>query len=144
MHTLIARVGDRQVVVGAGKGGVVVGLDPDTGRVRCQTPVPGDPLGGVTVVNDLALIALLDGTIVALDRADGHTVWTTQTTGGINGWMSVAGDTLVVLVGNASPPQRRVTPLPDPPTGGSRSRSRTRPNRRSRPGPPRAPARRCR
>lgn len=99
---------DQESYIGSPLGtadGVVVAVDAATGRVRWQTSVPGDPLGGVTVVNDLVMTALLDGTIVALDRADGHTVWLRKAPGGINGWMSVAGDTLVVPVGNASPPR---------------------------------------
>ena len=38
-------------------------------QVRWDTDVPGDPLGGVTVVNDLVFTALLDGKVVALDRS---------------------------------------------------------------------------
>jgi alcohol dehydrogenase (cytochrome c) len=39
VHVLLADVRGREVVVSAGKSGVVVGLDPDTGRVLWQTPV---------------------------------------------------------------------------------------------------------
>jgi outer membrane protein assembly factor BamB len=85
--------------------GQVVAVDAATGELRWSTDVPGDPLGGVTVVNDLVLTALLDGRLVALSRADGEIVWIEDTGGGINGWMSVAGDLLVVPVGNAQPPQ---------------------------------------
>ena len=54
---------------------------------------PGDPLGAATVVNDLVFTALLDGTILALDRDDGEIVCTRTTPGGgINGWMAVADD----------------------------------------------------
>src|SRR6185295_15389606 len=44
--------------------GEVVALDATTGKVTWDTKVPGDPLGAATVVNDLVLTALLDGTIV--------------------------------------------------------------------------------
>ena len=40
--------------------------DARTGKVVWDTKVPGDPLGGATVVNDLVFTALLDGTVVAL------------------------------------------------------------------------------
>ena len=85
--------------------GVVTAVDARTGRVRWKTTVPGDPLGGATVVNDLVLTALLDGSIVVLDRGTGHIVHTIKTAGGINGWMSAAGDQLVVPIGNAQPPR---------------------------------------
>ena len=62
-------------------------------------------MGAATVVNDLVLTALLDGTIVALDRPTGAMVWQTSAPGGINGWMSIADDLLVVPVGNADPPR---------------------------------------
>ena len=38
-----------------------VAIDATTGAVRWATKVPGDPLGGATVVNDLVFTALLDG-----------------------------------------------------------------------------------
>lgn len=85
--------------------GEVVAIDATSGAVRWTTAVPGDPMGGATVVNDLVLTALLDGTIVAIDRDTGTTVWRTTAPGGINGWMAVAGDLLVVPVGNAKPPR---------------------------------------
>ena len=40
---------------------------PPTARSSGSTEVPGDPLGGATVVNDLVLTALLDGTVIALE-----------------------------------------------------------------------------
>ena len=48
--------------------GEVVAINAVNGKVVWDTTVPGDPLGGATVVNDLVLTALLDGTVVALDR----------------------------------------------------------------------------
>jgi outer membrane protein assembly factor BamB len=83
--------------------GQVVALDARTGKVKWQRRVPGQPLGGTTVVNDLVFTATLNGTIVALDRSTGKIVWRHRAPGGINGWMSVAGDTIVVPVGNARP-----------------------------------------
>ena len=85
--------------------GDIVVLDAETGEVRWDTKVPGDPLGGTTVVNDLVFTALLEGQIVALDRNTGKIVWKTKAPGSINGWMSVAGNLLVVPVGSASPPR---------------------------------------
>jgi outer membrane protein assembly factor BamB len=85
--------------------GVVVAIDAATGKQQWSTQVAGDPLGGVTVVNNLLFTTLVSGQIVAINRATGTIVWTQTLPGGTNGWMSVVGDTLFVPVGNASPPQ---------------------------------------
>lgn len=85
--------------------GEVVAIDAATGGVLWATSVPGDPLGGVTVVNDLVLTALLDGRILALARDTGEIMYELATPGGINGWMSVVGDRIFVPVGQAGPPQ---------------------------------------
>ena len=65
--------------------------DALTGEQLWEARVPGDPLGGTLVVNDLVLTATLQGTIVALDRQTGDVVWQEQAPGGINGWMVAAG-----------------------------------------------------
>jgi outer membrane protein assembly factor BamB len=91
----------------------MVAIDAATGKITWSTKVPGDPLGGATVVNDLVFTALLDGTVVALRRDDGKIVWKQKLAGGINGWLSVAGDTIVVPVGNAEPPQLVALSLPE-------------------------------
>ncbi len=85
--------------------GQVVALDATDGTILWSVSVPGDPLGGVLVLNDMVVTATLDGRLVALDRSDGETVWQKEAPGGLNGWMSAAGDLLVVPVGNADPPQ---------------------------------------
>jgi outer membrane protein assembly factor BamB len=84
--------------------GEVSAVDADTGEVLWETDVPGDPLGGTAVVNDLVFTATLQGEVLALGRDDGEIVWTFEAPGGINGWMAVVGDHLYVPVGNASPP----------------------------------------
>lgn len=98
---------DETAYFGAAMGqrdGEVAAVDAADGSVLWSTPVPGDPLGGTTVVADLVLTALLDGTLVALRRSDGEIVWTDEAGGGVNGWMAVAGDRLVVPVGMSDPP----------------------------------------
>ena len=84
--------------------GVVTAINAASGKVLWHTTVKGDPLGGATVINDLVLTALLDGTIVVLRRDTGKLVKTIKADGGINGWMSAAGDQIIVPVGNASKP----------------------------------------
>ena len=65
--------------------------------------MPGQPLGAATVVNDLVLTTLLDGTLLALDRSTGEIVHSVELDGGTNGWMAVAGDALIVPVATSSP-----------------------------------------
>ena len=92
--------------------GEVSAVDAATGELLWEVDVPGDPLGATTVVNDLVLTVLLDGTILALDRADGGVVATFDAGGGVNGWPSVAGDVLFVPIGNTAPPQVLALGLP--------------------------------
>jgi outer membrane protein assembly factor BamB len=92
--------------------GVVVAVDAATGKVRWSTKVPGDPLGGAIVVNDLVLTALLGGELVAIDRGTGKIVHTIDLPGGVNGWMVAVGDDLIVPVGNSNPPQLLAYRLP--------------------------------
>jgi outer membrane protein assembly factor BamB len=90
--------------------GEVVALSARTGKIVWDTKVPGDPTGGVTIVNDLVLTATYQGAVVALDRSTGTVVWKVQEGGVINGWMSVAGSQVYVPVG--SPPQLVALRLP--------------------------------
>lgn len=84
--------------------GEVVALDARTGRKLWDTSVPGDPTGGITLVNNLVLTATLQGSILALSRSSGKIVWQLKAPGGIDGWMSVAGKTILVPVGLSNPP----------------------------------------
>jgi glucose dehydrogenase len=86
------------------RNGLVVAVDAQTGKLQWSTAVPGDPLGGATVVNDVVFTALLGGGIVALNRATGAIVATTKSAG-VNGWMAAAGDLLGVPVSSSDPPQ---------------------------------------
>jgi glucose dehydrogenase len=92
--------------------GEVVAINAANGHVVWDTTVPGDPLGGATVVNDLVFTALLDGTILALRRDTGAIVWRHKADGGINGWLSATADTLYVPVGQSNPPQILALRLP--------------------------------
>jgi outer membrane protein assembly factor BamB len=85
--------------------GEVVAIDATTGSVLWDVRVPGDPLGGATVVGDLVFTGLQDGRLLALSRADGSTVWSYQAHGVVNAWPAVVGDTIVWPLGGASPPQ---------------------------------------
>lgn len=92
--------------------GEVVAVDARTGKIRWSTEVPGDPLGGTTVVGDLVMTALVDGTVLALNRASGEIVRTWALGGGVNGWMAVLGDVMLVPVGMLRPPELVALGLP--------------------------------
>jgi outer membrane protein assembly factor BamB len=80
--------------------GDVVAMSARTGQTVWDTKVPGDPTGGVTIVNDLVLTATYQGTVVALNRASGAVVWSYHGPGLINGWMSIVGDEIYLPVGS--------------------------------------------
>jgi outer membrane protein assembly factor BamB len=83
--------------------GDLVAIDVATGKILWTTTVEGDPTGGATVVNDLVITATFQGNVIAYQRETGKEVWRWRAPGGINSWMSVSGDTLVIPVGSASP-----------------------------------------
>jgi outer membrane protein assembly factor BamB len=87
--------------------GTVAAVDAQDGKVRWSREVPGDPLGGVTVVDDLLLVPLLSGTVLGLDRETGRTVWQAELPAGTNGQPAVSGD-LVVFPAGASTPAKLV------------------------------------
>jgi outer membrane protein assembly factor BamB len=83
--------------------GDLAAIDAATGEIIWNTSVDGDPTGGVTVVNDLVLTATFQGNVIAYARDTGKEVWRWTAPGGINSWMSVSGDMVVVPVGASSP-----------------------------------------
>ena len=91
--------------------GQVVAINGRTGR-PLWTPASGDPTGGVTLVNDVVLTATLQGSIIGLSMSSGRILWKLQAPGGIDGWMSVSGRTIIVPVGDATPPTIMALRLP--------------------------------
>jgi hypothetical protein len=83
--------------------GNLVAIDVASGKILWDTPVQGDPTGGVTIINDLAITATFQGDVFAYQRETGEEVWRWKAPGGINSWLSVAGDTLVIPVGLSTP-----------------------------------------
>jgi glucose dehydrogenase len=88
--------------------GEVVAIDATTGKHLWDTRVPGDPMGGATVVNDLVITGTYQGTLVALDRASGRIVSTVAVGGGIAGWPAAVGDLLLVPTGTVGRPGKLV------------------------------------
>lgn len=83
--------------------GTLAAISVTDGEILWETEVDGDPLGAMTVVNDLVFTSTLSGRIVALDRSSGEEAWSMQAEGGINGWPAVAGDLMVWPVGMGQP-----------------------------------------
>jgi glucose dehydrogenase len=84
--------------------GEVVAIDATTGKHRWDTKVPGDPMGGATVVNDLVFTGTYQGQVIALDRSTGKIVATIDVGNGIAGWPAAVGDLLLVPTGTVGRP----------------------------------------
>ncbi len=78
--------------------GEIVAIDTADGAIKWSTKLFGDPFGGITIVNDLVLATLVDGTLVVINRNDGAQLLQIKLIGGANGHMSVAGNMFVVPV----------------------------------------------
>jgi hypothetical protein len=111
LHTMLTEVGGVPIVVSTGNEGRVWANRRDTGEVLWG-PVPvgmhkNDELTELTGSTELLPGsfggATFQGTVIALDRATGKEVWRWKAPGGINSWMTVSGDTVVIPVGSASP-----------------------------------------
>ena len=57
------------------------------------------------MVNDLVFTTTNDGTVYALDRETGETVWSDELGTGINAWPAVAGDLIVFPAGLGANPE---------------------------------------
>jgi len=100
--------------------GELVAIDAATGVVKWDVPVPGDPFGGATVVNDVVFTGLHDGTLLALSTVDGHQLWSYFAGGTINAWPAVAGNLLIWPLGGTSPAKvLALEPDPTPTTDGT-------------------------
>jgi outer membrane protein assembly factor BamB len=73
----------------------LVALDLTTGEELWSVELPGDGLGGVTVVSDLLLTSTYGGLLLAFDRETGDEVWRLDVGRQVNGWPAVVGDTIV-------------------------------------------------
>ena len=90
-----------------------VALDANTGETKWNAEVIVAPYAGVTVVNDVAFSAGLDGIVRAYNTADGSAVWTASVPAGVNAQLAVSGDYLLVAAGGIFAPSAD-TPSPAP------------------------------
>ncbi len=79
--------------------GEVVALDLTTGKVQWDTTVPSLPLGAATVSNDLVFSALLNGTLIALNRRSGAIAFRLKLPTSVNAPIAIAGRTVLVPAG---------------------------------------------
>lgn len=92
--------------------GMISAVDVASGELLWEVEVPGDPLGGTLVVNDLVFTGTYQGVIYALDRGTGDIVWELEAPGGINGWPAAVGDQIVWPIGFAEPATLLALQLP--------------------------------
>jgi glucose dehydrogenase len=96
-------------------------IDAATGTVLWKADLDAPDFGGATVAGDLVFTSTFAGDVHAFERASGRQVWSWQAPGEINGFISVAGDVLLVPVGLGKAPQLvalksvRPEPLPNRP-----------------------------
>lgn len=90
----------------------MVALDLETGTVRWARDFPRAGFGAATVIGDLVVTSTNDGTVFALDRATGETVWSDRPGAGINAWPAVAGPWFLVPAGVGASPELIAYRLP--------------------------------
>lgn len=90
----------------------VVALDLATGEPLWTRDFTVANFGAMTVVNDLVVTSTNDGTIHALDRATGETVWSDKPGAGINAWPAIVGEWMFVPAGIGAGPELIAYRLP--------------------------------
>lgn len=79
--------------------GLVAGVDPSDGRVRWKVDLLRPAAAAATIVNDLALLATLDGHLHGFSVRDGAHVLDLDLGRSANGGVAVSGDLVVVGAG---------------------------------------------
>jgi polyvinyl alcohol dehydrogenase (cytochrome) len=82
--------------------GVIAGLDPAIGKILWSVDLAAPALAPVTICNDVALHAGLDGVMRALDLMSGQEFWQFDLGASVSGGITVADDTIVLTA--AAPP----------------------------------------
>jgi outer membrane protein assembly factor BamB len=76
--------------------GDIEALNINTGKVEWKTVVDTLPLGATTISNDLVFTTLVNGKLLALNRATGAIVFTTQLPRATNSPIAIAGNTVII------------------------------------------------
>ena len=79
-------------------------IDAATGDILWEIALPGDSIGGATVVNDLVFTSTMNGQMFAFDRETGEEVWAFELPGPTDGWPAVVGNRLIVPLGGYNQP----------------------------------------
>ena len=85
-----------QTVVIADVGGLVSGLEADTGAIRWERDLEAGVAAGATIAGDVALVGDERGVITALSLADGSPQWSAALSGAITATPIVSGELLLV------------------------------------------------
>ncbi|MGC1419830.1 MAG: PQQ-binding-like beta-propeller repeat protein [Acidimicrobiales bacterium] len=84
-------------------GGAMVALNAATGAIEWSTRLNGIPTGAATVSNDLVFTALVNGRLIACNRATGAIVLNMKLPRTMNSTLAIAGNTIIVPVGGPVP-----------------------------------------
>ncbi len=79
--------------------GSMIAVDQTTGKIKWIHNFAHSPYGAATVTNDLVLTTTFDGTLWALNKSTGKTVWKMKLPAGTNSPLAVDGDTVVLGAG---------------------------------------------
>jgi alcohol dehydrogenase (cytochrome c) len=79
-------------------------IDVNTGRILWTSKFDSLDAGGALVAGDLVFTSTLSGKVLAFNRASGKQVWSYQAPGGSNGFITAAGDRLLVPIGLGATP----------------------------------------
>jgi outer membrane protein assembly factor BamB len=79
-------------------------IDVNSGRILWTSKLDSLAVGSALVAGDLVFTSTFNGKVLAFDRASGKQVWSWQAPGGTNGFITAAGDRLLVPVGLGASP----------------------------------------
>jgi outer membrane protein assembly factor BamB len=88
----------------SGGTGELDAIDVNTGRILWTSKLNSIDTGGALVAGDLVFTSTFDGKVLAFNRASGKQVWSYQAPGGTNGFITAAGNRLLVPVGLGATP----------------------------------------
>ncbi|HVY96156.1 MAG TPA: PQQ-binding-like beta-propeller repeat protein [Solirubrobacterales bacterium] len=98
-HALTVNSAGTEIGEGGGTGGEIDAVDVATGKIKWKHELPSAAFGAPVVVNDVVFASTYEGSVIALDAKTGAELWVTTLPAGINGGLTVSGDTLLVPAG---------------------------------------------